>query len=375
MTTVELNSTASPILKTGKREGSSYYSELLAKVKSEGLLKRNVAFYAWSFALISALSLVAWAGVVLLGVFFKDQPLWQLLVIPIAIFQGALTAQYGFIAHELAHNQVFAKNKWNDWLGLILANLFAGLSYGFWLAKHNRHHGKPNMIDGDPDIDLRVIAFTTEQKYRKSSTERLFTRNQGWLFPILSLATAGDLLLDSFKSVTRKTGRGADRRFLELAMLVVRMLLPITMFLIFLNPLVAIAAYLVYMAAFGGFMGNAFAVNHIGMPLVEKGSRVGFLERQVLTSRNIKPGWFTDMMMGGLNYQVEHHLFPSMARPQLKRARKLTMEFCAEKGIKYTEVSFASGYASVIRYLNKVAVSTKVDPFLCPLVQAYRPTV
>ena len=121
-------------------------------------------------------------------------------------------------------------------------------------------------------------------------------------------------------------------------------------------------------------MGNAFAVNHIGMPLVEKGSRIGFLERQILTSRNIKPNWFTDMMMGGLNYQVEHHLFPSMARPQLKRARELTRAFSAEKGIKYTEVSFSTGYASVIRYLNTVGKSTRIDPFICPMVQSFRQT-
>lgn len=374
MNSALLDSKDGGVIKTGKREGSSHYSELLNRIKEEGLLKRNVAFYAWSFVLITVLSLAAWTGVILLGVMLPSQPLWQLLAVPIAVFLGALTAQYAFIAHELAHNQVFTKNKWNDWAGLVMANLFAGLSYGFWLAKHNRHHGKPNMIDGDPDINLRVLAFNTEQKYQKSSTERLFTRNQGWLFPILSFLTAGDLLLDSLKSVTRKSGRGHERRFLELSMLIVRFAAPLAMFFIFLHPLVAIAVWAVYMGSFGAFMGNAFAVNHIGMPLVEKGSRIGFLERQILTSRNIKPNWFTDMMMGGLNYQVEHHLFPSMARPQLKRARELTRAFCEEKGIKYTEVSFAKGYASVIRYLNTVGKSTRIDPFLCPMVQSFRQT-
>jgi len=365
---------SSGIRKTGKIEGASYYSELLEKIKEANLLKREVKFYSWYFALVSVLSLAAWAGIVLMGIFFHGQFAWQLLVLPVVVIQGALTAQYAFIAHELAHNQVFAKNKWNDWVGLVMANLFAGLSYGFWLAKHNRHHAKPNMIDGDPDINLRVIAFTTEQKYAKPATERLFTRNQGWLFPIISFLTAGDLLMDSIKSVFRTEGRGANRRYLELSMLVVRFFVPAVMYFLFLDPIMATIAFLTYMAFFGFFMGNAFAVNHIGMPLVEKGSRMGFLERQVLTSRNIKPSWFMDMMMGGLNYQVEHHLFPSMARPQLKRARQLVIEFCKEKEIKYTEVSFPKGYASVIRYLNTVGTSTKIDPFICPMVSAYRQT-
>lgn len=367
--------TSSPIRKTGAVAGSTHYNEVLNKVRDAGLLKRAPEYYIIYFSIVTALSLVAWAGVILLGVFFADQPLWQLFAIAIAVFQGALTAQYGFIAHELAHNQVFEKKKLNEWGGLILANMFAGLSYGFWLAKHNRHHAKPNMIDGDPDINLRILAFTTEQKFEKNSTERLLTSNQGWLFPILSFLTAGDLLLDSFKALSRKTGRAANLRWLEGAMLVVRFAVPLVMFFLFLNPFVAFITWAIYMLSFGFLMGNAFAVNHIGMPLIEKGSRMGFFERQVLTSRNIYPSPVMDVMMGGLNYQVEHHLFPSMARPHLKRAHVIVKEFCAEKGVKFTEMTFPQGYAQVIRHLNGVAKSTKIDPFMCPMVAQYRPTV
>lgn len=365
---------SSRIIQTGKGAGATHYSELLNKVKSAGLLKREVKYYSIYFAIVSVLSIAAWVGIYFVGILAGQNWPWLFLALPLLVFQGALTAQYGFIAHELAHNQVFAKNKWNDRVGLVLANLFAGLSYGFWLAKHNRHHAKPNMIDGDPDIDLRVLAFSTEQKYQKPATERLLTRHQGWMFPIISFFTAGDLLLDSFKSVTRTSGRGANRRFLELAILIARMVIPLAVYMIFLGPIAGPIAWLLYMAFFGFFMGNAFAVNHIGMPLVEKNSKVGFLERQVLTSRNIKPSFFMDIMMGGLNYQVEHHLFPSMARPNLKAARDLTKEFCVKKGIKYTEVSFARGYADVLIFLNNVGTSTRVDPFICPVVQAYRQT-
>ena len=361
----------SQLLKTGEK---SHYGELLKVVKGEGLLKRNVRFYAFLFAAVSLLSLTTWVGIYLLGYFFPDSIAWQLFALIPAVFLGALSTQYSFIGHELAHNQVFTKNKWNDRIGLVVANLFAGLSYGFWLAKHNRHHGKPNMIDGDPDINLRILAFSTEQKYQKPATERLFTSHQGWLFPILPFLTAGDLLLDSVKSVARNEGRGSQRRFFELAFLVVRFATPIILLFLFLHPIVASISWFVYMGSFGFFMGNAFAVNHIGMPLVEKGSRIGFLERQVLTSRNIKPNWLMDILMGGLNYQVEHHLFPSMARPNLKKVRPLVKSFCEERGILYTETSFVKGYGAVIRYLNNVGYSTRADPFICPLVASMRPT-
>jgi len=349
---------------------ASLYSELLATVKEEGLLQKNPAFYVKTFIGISLLSVAAWAAVIWLSLSVAGP--WELLALPLVIAHGALTAQYAFIGHELAHNQVFKSHKVNTAIGLVVANLFAGLSYGFWLAKHNRHHGKPNMVGSDPDIDLRIIAFSTEQKYSKPTAERMLTRHQGWLFPFLLFFTAFDLLLDSIKSVTRSTGRGSNRRWLEAAMLLVRFGTPIMVFSLVMEWWMIPIAWMVYMCSFGFFMGAAFAVNHIGMPLVEKNSRIGFLERQVLTSRNVTPSKVKDMLMGGLNYQIEHHLFPNMARPNLARARVLVKEFCAERGVPYKEQSLVDGFKEVIAYVNKVGVSTKVDPFVCPLVAQYR---
>jgi fatty acid desaturase len=78
-------------------------------------------------------------------------------------------------------------------------------------------------------------------------------------------------------------------------------------------------------------------------------------------------------LMGGLNYQIEHHLFPSMPRPSLKRAREIVIEFCAEKNIPYTEKGLFESYGIVIAYLNKVGLSTNSDPFVCPMVATMRP--
>ncbi len=348
----------------------SVYSELLSQVKAEGLLQKTPAFYGKSFAIVTVLSLLTWAAIVVVGLNLTGP--WTLLVLPLIVFQGLLTAQYAFIAHELAHNQVFESHRANTRIGMVMANLFAGLSYGFWLQKHNRHHGKPNMVEGDPDINLRILAFSTEQKFEKPSAERMLTRNQGWLFPVLVFLTSFDLLLDSFKSLGRKNGRGSEHRFLEGAMLVVRLLTPIAVYLLVLPLWVAPIAWMTYMLSFGFFLGAAFAVNHIGMPLVEKGSRMGFLERQVLTSRNITPSPLKDILLGGLNYQIEHHLFPSMSRPNLARVRPMVQEFCREKGIAYKEMGLFRGFGEVVRFLNGVGFSTKVDPFVCPLMAEFR---
>lgn len=356
-----------------KTKARSLYSELLTTIKNEGLLQKTPNFYIWTFIAITVASLSAWAAIIWLSITLSGP--WELLILPLVVLHGALTSQYAFIGHELAHNQVFRSNRLNTALGLVVANLFAGLSYGFWLSKHNRHHGKPNMIESDPDINLRVIAFSTEQKYAKSSTERILTKNQGWLFPILLLFTAFDLLLDSVKSVTRTTGRGAHLRWIEGAMLLVRFATPVLVFAIFMELWMLPIAWLTYMLSFGWFMGSTFAVNHIGMPLIEKDSRIGFLERQVLTSRNVKPSWLKDSLMGGLNYQIEHHLFPSMSRPNLAKARPLIQQFCKENGIPYKEQGLLKAFAEVIAHMQKVGISTKVDPFVCPLVAQHRQTI
>jgi fatty acid desaturase len=103
----------------------------------------------------------------------------------------------------------------------------------------------------------------------------------------------------------------------------------------------------VQLAVFGVLLGGSFAPNHKGMPLVPKNAKVDFLRRQVLMSRNIRGGPVTDFFMGGLNYQIEHHLFPSMPRPNLRKVQPMVRAFCAEHRINYTETSLLGSYPSL----------------------------
>ena len=118
-------------------------------------------------------------------------------------------------------------------------------------------------------------------------------------------------------------------------------------------------------------LGSAFAPNHKGMPIVRRDMKLDFLRRQVLMSRNVRGGRFVDFAMGGLNYQIEHHLFPSMPRPNLRRAQSLVRAHCEQHGVGYTETGLLESYGIVIRYLNAVG-SKDPDVFRCPLVSEYR---
>jgi fatty acid desaturase len=110
---------------------------------------------------------------------------------------------------------------------------------------------------------------------------------------------------------------------------------------------------------FGLYLGCSFAPNHKGMPILAATDRSDFLRRQVLTSRNVRGGWLTDLALGGLNYQIEHHLFPSMPRPNLRRSQAMIRTYCQQADLPYCQSSLAGSYAEALRHLNAVGRSLR----------------
>jgi fatty acid desaturase len=119
-----------------------------------------------------------------------------------------------------------------------------------------------------------------------------------------------------------------------------------------LSPLHALCFIAMHQAVFGLYMGCSFAPNHKGMPTIGAHEKLDFLRRQVLTSRNVRGGWITDQMLGGLNYQIEHHLFPSMPRAHLRRVQPLVRAHCARHHIPYTETGLIASYTIALRHLH-----------------------
>jgi fatty acid desaturase len=121
-----------------------------------------------------------------------------------------------------------------------------------------------------------------------------------------------------------------------------------------LTPPQALVFLVVHQCVFGLYMGCTFAPNHKGMPILCDDDKLDYLRRQVLTSRNVRGGRFTDFVLGGLNYQIEHHLFPSMPRPSLRRAQAIVRAHCGQHGLAYHESSVLGSYAQVLRHLHAV---------------------
>ena len=330
-----------PETRAARRPGSDF-AELSRRVKAAGLLHRRPGYYTAKLALTAALFLGSWTAFVLIG-----SSWWQLLT---AVVLGVAFTQVAFLGHDAGHKQILRTRRASYVLGLLHANLAVGLSYGWWIDKHNRHHAHPNEIGADPDIETGALVFIPGEG-RRTRLARVLTRAQAYTFFPLLLLEGANLHVAGLLAL-RERPRGARR--LEAALLAVHGVAYVGIILLVLSPLQALAFVAVQQGVFGLYMGCSFAPNHKGMPILAPGEEPDYLRRQVLTSRNIRGGRFTDLLLGGLNYQIEHHLFPSMPRPNLRRAQALVRGFCREHGIAYAETSLVTSYRLTLRHLDTV---------------------
>jgi fatty acid desaturase len=319
------------------------YTQLSRQIKQAGLLDRRRGWYAARIGLNLALLAAGWVAFAILG-----ESWWQLVT---AAYLALVFTQLAFAGHDAGHRQIFRSRRGNDLVGLVHANLLTGISFGWWVPKHNAHHTNPNHEDLDPDISITALAFTADQASSRHGLIRLLARYQAWLFFPLLLLEAVHLHLASIKSILRGSGRA---NAIEGLLLVAHVAAYLTAVLLVLSPLQAIAFVVVQQGLFGLYLGCSFAPNHKGMPTLTDADQLDFLRSQVLTSRNVAGSRLVDFVLGGLNYQIEHHLFPNMPRPNLRRAQPLIRAFCQQHGLPYTEASLFGSYAQAIRHLHAV---------------------
>jgi fatty acid desaturase len=319
------------------------YSRLSRVIRDAGLLERCRGSYAVRIGLTAAAFAGTWVIFVLVG----DS--WYQTIV--AAVLGVVFTQIGFLGHDAGHRQVARTRRGNDLIGLITGNLLVGLSFGWWIDKHTRHHANPNTEGADPDIGEGVLAFTEAQlAHRTSWFGRAVARYQAWLFfPLLTLEGL-NLHVGSVRALLAHPRRRYRRA--EIILLTLHVTGYLAAMLLVLSPVKALAIIAIHQGVFGLYMGCSFAPNHKGMPIIPANADIDYLRRQVLTSRNVRGGAFVDLLLGGLNYQVEHHLFPSMPRPALRRAQTIVRSYCQQLELPYTETSLFMSYRAALQHLH-----------------------
>jgi fatty acid desaturase len=226
-----------------------------------------------------------------------------------------------------------------------------GMSREWWIGKHNEHHGHPNQTDIDPDIEIPLLAFEEEQAFDKRGIARLVTKYQAFLIIPLSFLQSISMLRSSINFIFSKKAR---RPVAEASAIVIHFTTYFGLLFLLLEPLTAILFVIIHRGLYGVYLVSVFAPNHKAMPILAKDSEVGFIHRQVLTSRNVLAHPATDFWYGGLNYQIEHHLFPRMPRNKLKDAQPIIKEFCKKHSIGYHETSVFESYREILVHLHAV---------------------
>jgi fatty acid desaturase len=320
----------------------SDFAELNRRINAAGLLRRRPAYYAVRLGTVAAALVLSWSAFFVIGASW-----WTLAV---AAFLAVVFAQVALVAHDLAHRQVFRTNAPSARAGMIAGNLAIGMSYGYWMDKHTKHHANPNHDDLDPDVGPGVLVWSREAARGRG----FLTRYQAYFFfPLLTLLGLS-LKRDSIRALRAGT---VKRRGLEATLLGVHLIGYAAALLLVLSPLQALAFLVVHQALFGVYLGLTFAPNHKGMPHPD--GTEDFLRKQVLTSRNVRGGRLVDAALGGLNHQIEHHLFPAMPTPNLRRAQPIVQAYCAEIGVGYEITGLRDSYARALRHLHEVGADLR----------------
>jgi fatty acid desaturase len=338
--------------RAGKTARGSAYAQLSAEIKRAGLLDRRPGFYVWHSALLGAACVAGVAMVVIIG-----DSWWQM---PVAAYFAVLSTQLGFLGHDAGHRQIFRSKRANYRLGVLLANLGVGFSYLWWMDKHNRHHAHPNDEDKDPDVGPGALVFTRGQVLRSGPVAQAYYRWQAWLFFPLLMLESLNLRVASVRYLLARRG---PARAGEAVLMGLHVAGYTALLLVAMSPLQAVFFIVIHHGLFGLYLGCSFAPNHKGMPALSPAEEADYLLRQVLTARNVRGHWLTDLALGGLNYQIEHHLFPSMPRCNLRAAQHIVKAFCAARGVSYLETGLVASYAQALRHLDHVGRTTRASPW------------
>jgi fatty acid desaturase len=328
------------------QEGRALWRALFDEVKGQRLMApsfpRTLVKLALLCVLLAAALWLSWFG-----------GSWLALGVGYAAL-ALLLAQFAFMGHDAGHGSISGRAAVNGAFGRIAMTLVAGMGFDEWTARHRLHHQFCQDEKRDPDMAVAfVVSLTEASRRRKGAVGRLLTRYQASYIWLLSLFFGLSQRHLSQVAVLRELRRyRVDGAVLGLH---IALWFGVPCVLLGVPVLTALLAYAIPVVILGPYVAAIFWVNHIGMPLVEKPESFSFFEHQVVTSRTITsaPGWY--WLFGGLNFQIEHHLFPKVPAMRLHAVQAIVRRHFARRGIAYQGVPFWAALRSITAHLRAIA--------------------
>lgn len=323
-------------------------------IEDMGLLKRQYGWYAYKITT----TLLLWAT----AVFLCFTGNWIIS----ALIMGVFYQQAGWLGHDIAHHCVFENRTLNNAIGYFISNILQGFSTHWWKDRHNCHHSITNVLETDPDVQ-NLPLFLWDVKNIKHhikdiSIEKYLIPYQHYYFlpftPLLRLiwmiqSYRFASTLNKFSNTYIRKSYAVEYTTLLMHHIMVFALLYFTM------PSISTAVTWWFISNLVGGFGIAIIVfsSHYACELYEPEDRTNknFIELQINTTRNISKGIIIDWFAGGLNYQIEHHLFPTMPRCNLNKTSELVEQFCKENNILYQSEPLHICIKYILARLEEVA--------------------
>ena len=318
---------------------------LRGEIVRAGLFEPRSSFYWIKGVTLAAIQAVGY------GLLIRDQTAPRAAGV---VLSALAMVQFGILAHDAGHGSI-SRARWvNAFWGYFAMSLACGMSFSRWRPAHNLHHAHSQEQERDPDMKFDLLLAVYEDDVRRrSSGRRRLVRFQAWYFWPLTLLFWVSLRADGLRHLIREPSRARIDRWV----LPLHYALWLAVPAVVAGPAHAAWNYVVTSSLAAILTASLFAINHLGMPIIGPNATLSYLRQQAELSRNITGGRWTDIAFGGLNFHIEHHLFPRIGHANLRGVRAIVRPFCRQHGILYHEESFGQAIRSVLRRLAAVGIS------------------
>ena len=272
-------------------------------------------------------------------------PLW-------IVAAGVCCTSIAMLGHEGSHRSFSRSPVRNAVLVYLTFPLFSGLGALYWRDKHDRrHHAHPNVEGLDPDIKPFPFASSRGGHEQCGPRERWFQRSfQRWLFwPMATIMSIG-MRRSSVLYLGRYSRKRTREWWLEIACMLGHYTGWIVVPSLIWGPLAAIGVYLLIWAVVGVCLALVFAPAHMGLPIVGEPNHEW--QHQLETTRDLELPRAISFFFIGLDYQVEHHLFPRIPHGNLPLAARITREWCERHGIVHRRDPYLTALRGAERFMR-----------------------
>lgn len=339
----------------------SDYRTLLHQLEAAGLFRTDPMFY-----ITHALTLSCFFALVVTGVLWSTSFAVHIVC---AVLLGLTWNQCSFIGHDTCHNAISGKRTLDTYIGLLVGNTLTGVGIAWWKKSHNVHHVTCNSLDYDPDLQ-HVPLFAVSTKYFASMYSnyhfrlmefdyiaRAFVSIQHWTFyPVMAVARVN---MYAQTAIVMFSNHKIANRSLHFACL--------GLFWLWFGLLLSRLPSTLERAAFAfvchcltGILHVQVTLSHFPMAMYEgRQADNDFVHTQLAGTLDIECPTWMDWFHGGLQYQIEHHLFPRLPRHNLRRIKPLVQKFCKKHNIPYVSVSFLKANHMVVQQLWRAALEAR----------------